>query len=316
MKSLIVLFVLVGCGPRRFEVLPQNAPWAGGTFDAGLCPAPAPPLNRCKDNMPAAALQICGTLETDNTLTVEPRQDADLLVAGDWHSSAPVSVAGGADVSGTLTHDNTVSVGGTLAVAAESGSGALQTGATVVGPVTSPLACGQAASNANFVSDSAQHHDDVLPRFALANISEPTELTLGCGRYFLDSITANNTLDLHIAGPTTLVIEGDVTIAAPMRVDLETAGAELDFVIGGALQINNTLSVGSSAHPVWMSVAGEIRVASPANIFGVLVAPTSALQGDNTLDVFGAAMVGATRVASPMNVHDGVLLTADGCLQN
>ena len=118
-----------------------------------------------------------------------------------------------------------------------------------------------------------------------------------------------------MVGPTVLVVEGDVKVASPVRILVEH-DATLDMAIGGSLQIDNTLDVGDPTRPeaTWLAVAGEVRVASPFEIDGWLLAPRGALRGDNTVDVHGAAYVGPLRVASPMVVDPSLSFDPAGCL--
>jgi len=273
---------------------------------------------------------VCGDLRQDNTLTVE----GDLLIAGstttasplhvvgslysrgsidarntqqiggslftdgDWRTSAPVEVADDATVSGTLQADNTVAVGGMLRAAGQNGSG--QVSASGVGPpipFVSPIDCGVVASP-NLA------RNPILPSEALVHLTVPTDLTLGCGTYRFSSLTADNTLRLRVTGRTMIQIDGDVRIASPTVIDV-APGASLVLFVGGALAVDNTLDIGRAD----VRVAGQIRIAAPLHLAGSLYAPTSSVAADNTIDISGAATVGALRVASPFVLHATALPT-------
>jgi hypothetical protein len=272
----------------------------------------------------AGAMTVSGHVDADNTQEI----DGPLQVGGDWSTSSPVHVAGDVFLGGALLATNTVTIDGTLHVPVAPDTQALDAGDVSVGPVSvaPALACGDAPALGSMLQAWLDDHafDDAsagtwdmggLDVDDLADVRGPTEITLGCGRYRFSSIGAHNTLALRVTGPTVLVIEGDVRVASPMRITVED-GARLDMLIGGSLQIDNTLDVGDPARPeaTWLAVGGAVRVASPFELHGWLLAPTGELRGDNTVDVHGAAFVGLLRVASPMRVDPALSTSGDGCV--
>lgn len=271
----------------------------------------------------AGPMTVTGYLDADNTQDI----DGPLQVGGDWSTSSPVHVTGDVFLGGALQATNTVTIGGTLHVPVAPDAQSLDAGSVSVGPVSvaPPLACAAAPDVAALVDawldqewpgeDGTPWPNGNLVHDALANVRGPTELTLGCGRYRFSSIGAHNTLTLRIVGPTVLVVDGDVRVASPMRVVVE-GDATLDMAIAGSLQIDNTLDVGNPARPeaTWLAVAGEVRVASPFELDGWLLASRAAVRGDNTIDVHGAAYVGPLRVASPMVVDPALSFDGAGCV--
>ncbi len=114
-------------------------------------------------------------------------------------------------------------------------------------------------------------------------IEQPTDLQFGCARYVVAGLEVNNTLTVHIMGPTIWVIRGDMNIDAPMTIDI-TDGASPELIVDGALNVDNTLTIGDAAHPTLVSVERDVRISSPTHNFGALLAPTSAISVENTLD--------------------------------
>lgn len=292
MRHALLLVLLVACtGGSDAAVDPSPAPagsvrgtWSG-EIDARRCRERiAPPESlRCRASGAAPlGLAVCGDLVGDNTVTV----DGTLAVSGDWTVRSPARVRDDVYLGGVLDATNTVDVG-----------------ATRREPM---LACAEAVDVAALAART-----DEAASTNLEAVTSPTSVQLGCGTYRFSRIGVDNTLTLRVEGRVVMVVEGDVRIAAPMRVELAT-DAELDLVVGGRLAADNTLTVeGGSA---WVAVAGEVRVASPVSIQGWLVAPRGSVAGDNTLTIDGAAFTGAMRVASPLVVVQRGGVDGRGCV--
>lgn len=247
-----------------------------------------------------------GSIDARNTQII----DGHLATAGDWTVSSPVTARRDAFVGGAIDARNAVTVEGTLHVGDMGGAGNVSAGAVELGPVsvTRPLAC-ERAPRAGALADALLADRDAWATVHFgpdpsSRISEPTEVDLGCGRYLFDALEVNNTLTLRVRGDVVLVIDGRLRVAAPMNVDLDP-DATLSVVIRDSLEIDNTLTIAAGRDPerTWMAVGGTVRVAAPFRLNGALVMPDSELQGDNTFDLRGQALVGSLRVAAPMNVE-------------
>lgn len=329
----------------------------GGDQDLSRCEDDddAPTQLHCRSaaGAPSFALAVCGDLQADNTLGVDPRADAavvavdgasttaapltvhgsftsfgsiearntqdvdgTLSTAGDLVTAAPVRVGGDVLVGGALSVRNTFSVGGTLQAAPGSDTSNV-TGTVQLGPVQVPraLRCADAADVRAMVDAAWPGPDDGSYRGEAVRVTQPTRVTLGCGTYRFESLQVDNTLDVRIAGNTVILIDHDLRVAAPTHFTVDP-GATLEIVVGGALQADNTLDVGSVAREdaTWLAVAGNVRVAAPMHVYGALFVPRGTIAADNTLDVWGPAFVGPLRVASPVAIHDGVAMDAAGCL--
>lgn len=288
---------------------------------------------------------VCGDLEADNTLTVNAGSlavngrsrlasplnvvggsytgfagiqadnthdiDGDLFTAGDWTVRSPAHVGGDAAVVGRLEATNLVTVAGTLRAAGTPPSmvnaGQMLNETPVV---ANPLACDTAMTVPAAID---ARDDDGVVDFgdSLAAMPERANVRLGCARYRFRSLGVNQPLTLRISGTTTIIVEGDVRIAAPMRIEVDTGGM-LEFLVGGALEVDNTLSI--SGAPTWLGVAGPVRIASPVDLSGVLYAPHSAVALDNTLAVRGALCVGRLRIAAPLDVRAQPGVDINACL--
>ena len=256
--------------------------------------------------------EAAGGLTSTNTSEV----GGTLRVGADWAVSSPAHVAGDAFVVGSLAASNTVSIDGALHVSSSSNLDNVTAGQVVEEQVAFPstLDCADAPDVKALVDGAVGRDDGGLSRHALENVTIPTDLTLGCGTYVLSSLEANNTLAIHVVGPTVLVVQGDFHVASPVSIDVDD-DATLDLAIGGSLAIDNTLSIRALGDPssVWVGVDAGIRVAAPFDLDGYLVAPDANLDANNTFDLEGSMLVRSLHVASPVVVHDGAWLSPDGC---
>ena len=97
--------------------------------------------------------------------------------------------------------------------------------------------------------------------------------------------------------------------------------AIFDLAIGGALAVNNTLTLADAANAtdassIWLAVAGPLTVASPMTMAGTLVT-SSLVTANNTLDLTGSALVGGLLIASPVSLHlssAAPAISATGCV--
>ncbi|MET0285839.1 MAG: hypothetical protein ABW352_15265 [Polyangiales bacterium] len=267
--TLALALMMAACGDDWHGVYANGEPFAE------CAPPPARPA--CSGSGRSFALAVCGDLEANNTLNVNGGgAEAALWVAGSAVTRAPLTVQG-ALWSASFTATNTVDVDSQRAGVA-------------------PPSC------APVPAVRSETRWDV-------RIVEPAEVMLqGCS-FAQPSLQVDNTLDVYVRGDVSWHIDGDVRIAAPLRVVLEP-GARLDWTITGALDVDNTLTVEGDST---MLVGGRIRVAAPFELDGSLIAPGSRVEVDNTLTITGAAYVGALRVAAPMRVGGETLLHEDGC---
>lgn len=294
----LLSFALVACGgsdsPGVATDLTLPSPDSPGS-SSGLTGIFPGALDQCNASKPAAlarctsataataAAAICGDLVSGNTLDVA----GTLRVDGSWTVRAPATVSGDVIVKGKIDATNTLTVSGQKRAGAESGLVCTRT----IDP---------ALENATDATGS------------LGSIDEPTELTMGCGNFRLASLNAQNTLTIHVRGDSVLAIVGGFRVSSPVVFDV-ASGVRFDLVVGGALDIQNTLTIkgGSS----YVAVAGAVTVNSPTSIDGWLVAPRSAVAANNTLDVHGALFAGSMRVASPVHVTSPPTINGDACVR-
>ena len=247
-----------------------------------------------------------GTIDARNTLHVS----SNVSTAGDWLVSSPAQTNGDAFIGGMVDARNTVKVDGTLHVNVSAAAEGVTAGAVSVEPVAvaKPLDCSRAPRARDLVDsltrDRTGWSEVFFGRESASKVTVPSEITLGCGRYYFAPLEVDNTLAIHVVGDVVMVVDGDLRIASPTVIDL-AAGARLTLVVRDSLQVDNTLSIADGTDPAatWVAVGGTLRVASPLRMNGALVMPDGDLAGDNTFDLEGSALVGSLRVAAPMVVH-------------
>ena len=338
-KSLISLGILAvtGCAPPPMTKVDVAAISRGGSFDLTQCQSGfvVDPAIDARTMDAPLALGVCGEFNSDNTSTIAGdvrvkaamRVSAPVQISGDlavgaalvcpntlevggdlsagaaWVVSAPARVGGNAVVQGALHHDNTVQVDGTLTATQENGAGALVTGQTIIDHVNvpAPLDCNAAPDVHAIASVLTDERLDAL------GVEQPATVDLGCGAYGFAAMDVNNRLTINITGPTRIFVRGRMHVAAP-TVIRTAPGAWLELIVDGDLEVDNTLDVSGAV----VAVSGNVRIAAPTHLDGVLIAPRSNVAADNTLDLSGSALVGSLRVAAPLHVTPGPLMTSEG----
>lgn len=261
----------------------------------------------------SAPLVVGGDFDSAETVTAKNTQriGGSLRTGGDWATSAPVTVARDALLAGDLRADNTVDVTGTLRAASIDSpqSSLVQAGRIEQSsaPFDHRLDCANRTSLAAAAQSVVLEPDRpvAFAENALAKVGQTTDLTLGCGTYVLAQMYVGAPLTIHVSSTVVFLVRGNLTIAAPMVVDV-APGATLDFAVEGDVAVNNTLTFSGAADPasVYFAVGGDLGVASPLEVDGSL-AVAGALAANNTVDVKGAAFLSDLHVASPFVVHAG-----------
>jgi hypothetical protein len=337
--TLLALSVVTGCSgdPSAPDYATQGF---HGEVKLATCDMNhEPALVRCGgDAVPGIIAAVCGDLEADNTVTVtggdfavsgqshlaaplhvtggsftgllgiqaDNTEDVsgDLATSGDWVVSSPAHVGGDAFIGGKLEATNSVAVDGVLHVANADTqhvtAGTIKADGTTV--MTS-LKC-ELAPAPNATIQRVEAGDFLDLGQALTAHSVAAEVTLDCARYRFTSFGIDNDLVLHVSGHTVIVVDGDVRVAAPMTVKLDP-DATLDFLIGGSLEVDNTLSF--SGGSTWLAIGNDLKIAAPLTLVGFLYAPQSAVaasevSADNILGVSGSLLVNSVHVASPITV--------------
>lgn len=252
----------------------------------------------------------------------------DLAVGGPLGTDVAVTVGGDAAVAGAIDLAS-LDVAGTLTVPAgvTIDAPALTTGATVRAPVAVAPPCACAPDDLVDIGDFVASHridneNDVidLPIDRLVGFTGDTTLELPCGRYYLvGPVGGDGALTLRITGRVAVLIDGDVTLTAPLAIELATDDAELDLMIGGLLGSNSTIAAGDPDRPsrtrIYVGGDGTILLAGGSQLAGNLYAPRAAVSLSGGATVFGSLFVRRLDQAAPVVIHYDVdVLDADvGC---
>lgn len=259
-------------------------------------------------------------IPTQGDLTI----GGDLSDQGQLDGQVDVRVDGDAEVGGDV-RVKSLTLGGALRVSTESavdvadGNPAFTAGSVSIEP---PCDCEAGPDLVALVEAARDANDNqaagIDPAESLRSLNGPLELTLPCGRYYVDTIYAPNPITLTITGHVTLYVGGDVVtvLGGALRVQL-APGAELDLVIQDNLSAGDLVELGSSATPgrvrVYAGGKGTLFFAGNTTLAGTLYAPAAELVSSGTFELYGAMLV--RRMSSSGNVllHYDRSLTLPNC---
>lgn len=245
-------------------------------------------------------------------------------VRGDLSIMPSLEVAGALDIERDLYAAGAINVRGDLAIQRDL---VLPPGSSMSGnitvaretrreAVTVPTACDCTAplDIAAIVASGVSSSDDGFDRDALASIVGPNhEIEIPCGRFDVSSIGVNGSLTLRVPGRTALFIEGSLTVAGSLAVDLGDTG-EIDIFVGGSLTVMGSASFGSPSRPaaVRIYVAQDVQLAGGSQLAGNLYAPNARVAPQGTYEIHGSLFVGTLAAAGDLTVHyDRAILRAD-----
>lgn len=245
-----------------------------------------------------------------------------ITVGGDAHVAGNIVVAS-LVVSGTLTVPNTSTL-----------SGAITTSATVRAPVLVAQPCGCATNDlvniGAFVINHRTNNSNAsigLSPSRLTDYAGDVTLDLPCGIYYLGPVRGGGALVLHITGRVALLVDGDLSIIAPLTIELSTQDAELDLLIVGSVSTssgsssNTRIVAGDPDHPsrtrIYVGGAGTIQPSGDSLIAANVYAPNSVIESSATSTIFGSLFVRDIQYTAALTIHydEDVLRANLGCFQ-
>jgi len=164
------------------------------------------------------------------------------------------------------------------------------------------------------------------PAESLRALDAPREVTLPCGRYFVERVYANQPLTVRIQGRVALYVRENVVVdeGGSLQIALD-AGAELDLVVGTTLSARGPVSIGDPRTPTrtrlyfggTSSVAGDtLNFEAPSVLGASIYAPTLALNvAGGELALHGAGLVAAVTSQSTLRLHYDRTLARDTCAE-
>lgn len=252
-------------------------------------------------------LHCAGNLIRSGTATV--RSDA-------WVGGAINLSQGRLEVSGTLTQPANV-VNNTPSIVA----GARRSAAV---PTTNPCDCqpSQLLPIGALVQGVAAANDNGavgLSSQAFSSVSQATVRDLPCGKLYLAQVSTTAPLTLRVGAQTVLAVAGDLDLGADFTIELTSATASLDLLVGGTIRSNSAVRIGSAARPaaVRLYVGGATSLDTSANweVHGNLYAPTAVLNTSGGAVMDGAVFVRSLAASAPVTFgyDKRVLAVPDNC---
>jgi hypothetical protein len=222
--------------------------------------------------------------------------EADLL--GDAYVNGDIS--GMVKVSGTLFVPPTVTVGSNVE-------------APMVSPgpvsVSDPCDCSDGFVDvADAITTAELDNGDAAAGFdpnALAMVSIATQLSLGCGTYFLNAIGATAPITLAVHGRTLLAVANSVSLGSGLTVALDSS-AELDLLVGGWINTSGG-TIGAPSAParfrIWTASTDSLTFDDQPTIAAVVHAPGSVATATSGLTLSGSLFVKTLILGGDSELH-------------
>ena len=266
-----------------------------------------------------AAIDVEGALAVAGTAGIQVQ--AGLHVAHDLanggalgSTSATVTSGGDAQLAGNVAV-SALTVAGTLTIPpAATLAGTITAGVTTRAQVSIAPPCACDASDlvdiAAFVAGHATDNQNAaigLTTTQLTGYHGDVTLDLPCGAYYVGPVNGDGALTLRITGHAALMIDGDLALTTPFKVELATDDAELDLMVAGLLSSNQPMVIGDAAHPartrVYIGGEGTINLSGDSQLATNFYAPRAAVALAGNTTVFGSLFVRRLDQAAPITIH-------------
>ncbi|MBI5481837.1 MAG: hypothetical protein HY906_23475 [Deltaproteobacteria bacterium] len=227
-----------------------------------------------------------------------------LEVHGDLFLEATATVAGytrvrrnawfGGDVwSGALTVDGDVHREGSI-YSIQTDIGGTETQAPV--SVAKPCDCDPShlVDVTGIVDYAATHNDNAaigLDPAALKDVFWAKDITLPCGRFYLDELSGLAKITVNVTDRVALFIGGDLNTAGVVEFNL-SAGAEVDIFIKGNLVLAGVGTFGDKDHPartrLYVGGSNDITLIGAGGFVGNVYAPRALVTGVGYVELYGS----------------------------
>jgi hypothetical protein len=217
---------------------------------------------------------------------------------------------GPVDIGRDLRHASTV-VGISLSV-----TGANHQEAVTIDPPC-PCSAADIIDVAALVADGKLHNDDAkvgLSPSALANVFGSAEITLPCGRYYLDRIGGLGGITVHIAGRVALFVGGPIDATGQVNFDMGLKG-EVDLFVAGDLVLTGSMSFGNKDRPaatrIYVASSKDVSLMGVSGFVGNLYAPNSKVTSLGGIEVYGSVVAGSFNIPGYAGfIYDRAVTTA------
>lgn len=250
--------------------------------------------------------------------------DGDASFAGPVHAAGYIhihrDIHAGGNVGGIsytqIDRDAYVATGHNLGIATVDGS---TTHGTVV--VDPPCDCTPTGIvDIGAIVDYGRTHNDnadvPLDPGILSNVlGIGVDITLPCGRFYVDSIGGIGGITLHVHGRTALYVGGDVNAIGALDVDLGTEG-ELDLFIAGDMLSIGAGSFGDSSRPaasrIYIGGTHDVTLIGASGFVGNVYAPNARITAVGDTEVYGSLFGGSVSMPGYLSIHyDRAILDVD-----
>ena len=247
---------------------------------------------------------VAGDLQCGGSLTVtdSSRIRGDAYVSGDV--AAP-----------SLTIDGTLNMPGSSARDVLSVQGGMVDAAVSVPP---PCDCQEPLDIAAIASHFQSNNDNATVNLVSSAFTEAqgdVELSLPCGRYYLDSLGGTAAITLHLTGRTALAVGEGLSNSGGLSLELGP-DAELDLFVGGGLELSGPGILGSSTRPAAtrIYVDGQVALSSNLSAYANWYVPNHPFVMSTRSEFWGAIYAQSLQVSGSLAVHyDRAVLDASSC---
>jgi hypothetical protein len=188
--------------------------------------------------------------------------------------------------------------------------------------VPAPCDCAGAPDVPALVAAHATDNDNARigldPKEGMRSLAGVLELTLPCGRYYVDAFYAPNPIILTVTGPVELYVRGSMVADRSGTIDIQfTSGGEIDLFVEKGFSVANRFQVG------WPNAPGRARIhaggedtlffSGPTLIGGSLYAPGGRLVTAASFELYGAMVVQRVDSSAALLLHYDRALARDVC---
>jgi hypothetical protein len=278
-----------------------------------------------------------GYTDIGGTLTVAGASGVNfggyLVVGGDGWFGGPVHAAGYIHVLRDLWDDGNVTCIGEVSVGRDAhltpghnlitfpnvGGSTTHSSFTVAPPCdctpTGIVDIGAIVDFGRTHNDNAALTPPLDPGLLANVVGIGVDITLPCGRFYVDSIGGLGSITLHVPGRTALYVGGDVNALGVLTVDLGTTG-ELDVFIGGNLLSIGQGSWGSRSRPsatrLYIAGTHNVTLVGASGFVGNVYAPNAEITAVGDTEVYGSLFGGSINMPGYLSIHyDRSILTVD-----
>jgi len=132
-------------------------------------------------------------------------------------------------------------------------------------------------------------------------------LDLPCGIYYLGPVRGDGELTLRITGRVALLVDGDISLRAPLTISLDTDDAELDLIARGILSSDQAIVIGRADHPartrIYLAGTGTTELSGNSQLAANLYAPHTAIALSATAFVYGSLFVRRLYQSASLTIH-------------